>query len=109
MVRSRGMAIVTVALGCSLTGCLAIYSKRPVEVVVTDANTGQPVAGLPVSVDYLSMCLNYFGPHVLNIPEKQSAVTDTNGRVILPIADFDDGSIRLQAGSYGSCIKAETV
>lgn len=109
MVRSGVITVVTAALGCSLTGCLAIYSKRPVEVVVTDADTGQPVADLPVIVDYFKLTLEYPAVGPLNVPEGVRGVTDANGRVVLPIADFGHGSIRLQAGSYGSSIEPETV
>ena len=109
MVRPRGLTTLTVALSCSLTGCLAVYSTRPVEVIVTSAETGQPVANLPVAVDYPLFYAHYFGPRVLNMPKEAGSVTDENGRIVLPIADFGCGPIRLRAGDYGSSIKPDQV
>jgi hypothetical protein len=110
MARCKAFAFVTAALSCSLTGCLAVYSKRPVEVVVTDADTARPVADLPVSVRYdPGMPAWYFAPRPLNIPQEVSGVTDANGRVVLPLADFGSGSIRLDAGRRVCCIHPETV
>src|SRR5262249_27925095 len=102
MVRCRTFAFVTATLACSLTGCLAIYSKRPVEVVVTSIDPGQPVPDLPVSVDYFYAPLAYFGPHVLNVPEEVSGVTDGNGRVVLPIADFEGGRSAYERETTGA-------
>ena len=102
MVRCRMLAVAAAGLGCSMTGCLAIYSTRPVEVVVTRADTGEPVPDLPVSVTYVYML-------VPNPPKNVSGTTDANGRVVLPIADFDSGPIHFQAGDFFRSIKPETV
>ena len=99
MVRVR---MFTAAAVCFLTGCIAIYSKRPVEITVTSAETGRPVADLPVSVSYPAMM-------VLNVPREVKGVTDKDGRVVLPVADFDNGSIHVHAGDYGHFIEPEQV
>src|SRR4051812_45365619 len=83
MPHSRPIAIVLAGLtSLALPGCLAFYSTRPVEVVVTRAETGQPAANVPVRVEYL-----YMG--ILNPPEPAQGTTDAKGSVVLPMADFD--------------------
>jgi hypothetical protein len=102
MVAFRLAIVILAAISCSMTGCLAIYSKRPVEVIATDAATGQPVAQLPVSVSYAGML-------ILNNPKKEEGVTDENGRLLLRMADFESGAIDLRAGDYGRTINPEIV
>ncbi len=75
----------------SSAGCAAKYTMRPVEVVVTNPKTNQPVANVPVSVGY-----SFF--MVPNPPTQAEGTTDENGRVLLPIADFAAGGIHLTAG-----------
>jgi hypothetical protein len=99
MVRARMLAASFV---CSLTGCLAVYSQRPVEITVTSAETGRPVPDLPVSVNYAAMM-------VLNIPRDVKGVTDKDGRVVLPVADFSGGPIHVNAGDYGHFLEPEQV
>jgi hypothetical protein len=45
-----GIFAITVALGCSMTGCLAASMKRPVEVSATHIDDGQPVVDPPPAV-----------------------------------------------------------
>jgi hypothetical protein len=94
--------MLAAAAVCSLTGCLAVYSKRPVEITVTSAETGRPVADLPVTVNYTAMM-------VLNIPREVKGVTDKDGRVVLPVADFNRGGIHVDAGDYGHFLEPEQV
>jgi hypothetical protein len=102
MVEWRAFAVLAAALSTVQSGCLAIYSTRPVEVTVTNADTGKPVANIPVTVEYVGML-------ILNVPKKAEGVTDEHGRLLLPIADFDNGPIHLQAGGWGRSINPETV
>ncbi len=76
---------------CSSAGCMANYTMRPVEVIVTDPKTNEPVADVPVSVRYSFMKLS-------NPPQEAQGRTDASGRVVLPIADFDHGEITFEAG-----------
>ena len=91
MVRHRLTTLLAIALCFPSVGCLAVYSTRPVDVVVTRIDTGQPAAGVPVSVSYASML-------VLNQPKDVDGTTDADGRVTLPMADFLGGPC-LQAGT----------
>jgi len=75
---------------CSSVGCMAKYSMRPVDVVVTNPKTNEPIANVPVSVGY-----SFF--KVPNPPQQAEGTTDENGRVVLQMADFDRG-IHLTAG-----------
>jgi hypothetical protein len=86
----------------SALGCTARYTVRPVEVVVTSPTTGEPVADAPVSVRYGFMM-------VTNPPEAAVGRTDANGRVVLPIADFDRGCISLEAAGNSFPLDALTV
>lgn len=91
MVRHPLTTLLAVAVCCPSVGCLAAYSTRPVDVVVTRTNTGQPAAGVPVTVSYASML-------VLNQPKNVDGTTDAAGRVTLPMADFLSGPY-LRAGT----------
>jgi hypothetical protein len=95
------LAAAAVALCCPAAGCLAVYSTRPVDVVVTRTDTGQPAAGVPVSVSYASML-------VLNQPKDAAGTTDAAGRVTLPMADFLAGPC-LRAGTASYWTPSETV
>lgn len=97
---SLRLLMVAVVAGCS-TGC-ALYSSRPVEVVVSDIKTGEPVPDLSVSVYYMAT-------FVLNIPNDEHAVTDANGRAVLPMADFANGLIHLRAGDCGRSLSVDDV
>jgi hypothetical protein len=83
--------LMAAALCCPSVSCLVPYSTRTVDVLVTRTDTGQPAAGVPVSVLYASML-------VLNQPKMVEGTTDATGRVTLPMADFLSGPY-LQAGT----------
>jgi hypothetical protein len=87
---ARGGTLALAALVCPLTGCLSVYSTRPVDVVVTRTDTGQPAAEVPVRVGYGSKV-------TLNPPTSAEGTTDAAGRVTLPIADFESGLTMLSA------------
>lgn len=91
MVQRPLTTLLAVAVCCPSVGCLAAYSTRPVDVVVTRTDTGQPAAGVPVTVSYASML-------VLNQPKNVDGTTDAAGRVTLQMADFLSGPY-LQAGT----------
>jgi hypothetical protein len=101
MVQCRVLSLVAAALCCSSTGCLVVYSTRPVDVIVTRTDTGEPAAGVPVKVYYSSMM-------VLNQPRDVEGTTDATGRVTLPMADFLGGP-SLRAGSTPFWAEADTV
>jgi hypothetical protein len=79
---------MAVSLALISNGCLACYTKRPVEIVVTDTNTSQPVANLPVKVEYFAMS-------VLFTPSSVEGVTNENGIVVLTLAEFKNGIMHL--------------
>lgn len=63
-----------------------MHSMYDVTVQVKDHNTEKPVGNVEVSVkyDYDSYGMFYFA----NKPEPVFGVTDVNGKVVLPLADF---------------------
>lgn len=101
MVQCRMFAILAAFLSCQTTGCLAVYSTRPVDVVVTRTDTGQPAANVPVKVSYMSMM-------VLNKPKDVEGATDATGRVLLPMADFSCGKY-LQVGTTKFAVETDTL
>jgi hypothetical protein len=101
MVQCRVLSLVAAALGCFSTGCLDVYSTRPVEVIVTRTDTGEPAAGVPVKVFYLAM-------FALNQPRDVEGTTDATGRVTLPMADFRCGP-DLRAGTTMYGVESDTV
>ena len=101
MVRHRLTTLLAIALCCPSVGCLAAYSTRPVDVVVTRTDTGQPAAGVPVTVSYASML-------VLNQPKNADGTTDAAGRITLPMADFLSGP-SLHAGTTSYWAPSEII
>jgi hypothetical protein len=101
MDKFRVLTLVVAALGCSSTGCLDVYSTRPVDIIVTRTDTGQPAADVPVKVYYMSMMM-------LNQPRDVEGTTDATGRVTLPMADFLGGPY-LRAGTTPFWVPVDTV
>jgi hypothetical protein len=81
---------------------VAVYSKRPVEIAVTREDNGQPVANLHVEIDYAAILC-------LNIPATVDGVTDEQGRVLLPVADFEYGPVHLRVGDFGATLDVDTI
>ena len=96
------MAMLCLALVSVENGCISIHSQRPVEINVTDGESGKPLTNLPVTADYTGMM-------VLNIPRGVKGTTDENGRVVMRLTDFERGPIHLVAGNTGSSIDPRTV
>jgi hypothetical protein len=85
MARNRGLALLFwLAVSVSATGCVAVYSTRPVEITVLDPASKSPVANVPVSVKYHQML-------VVNPPQPAKGTTDASGLVTLPVASFEGG------------------
>jgi hypothetical protein len=70
-----------------LPGCHQFWTISPVDVVVLDGETGQPVPSASVAVKYDGQSSAWFMP-----PEEQRK-TDGQGKAIIPVADFRAGSI----------------
>ena len=87
MVTSR-IVLLNLALLPLLSGCVAVslHSTRPVEVRVTERDTGKPVSGAPVKIWYGYTGYGVF--YVLRVPKPASATTDERGIAVLPMADF---------------------
>lgn len=77
MARAGILALVSAPFSL-LTGCLTVPTPKPVEVVVTRTDTGEPAANVPVKVYYLSM--------LTPRPKDVEGTTDANGRVTLPMS-----------------------
>lgn len=92
--RKSGYAVlVLIALVVGGFGGCAIYSYRPVEVRVIDAETEQPIAGADVRVGYVYM-------FVFNAPAQQSTTTDSAGRATIRVANFRDAALSFGARGY---------
>jgi len=89
---SRIAYVTLLALFCP--GCLACYTTRTVDVVVTERKSGLPLADSAINVGYNA---KIYVP-LLNKPSGDSGKTDRNGAVALRIADFDWGQIVLYGG-----------
>jgi hypothetical protein len=95
------LSLVAATLSSASTGCYAVYSTRPVDVIVTRTDNGEPAAGVPVKVFYLAMFVG-------NVPRDVEGTTDATGRVTLPMADFRDGPY-LDAGRTRFAVESDTV
>jgi len=62
-------------------GCIGFYCYYPTHYAVYDAETGQPVAGASVHVQYMHNMMP-----MLNEPRNVGAITDESGRAILDVA-----------------------
>ncbi len=100
MLQTLLRTLLAAMLCCPALGCFAVYSTRPVDVLVTRTDTNEPAVGVRVNARYLFMLL-------LNPPEYASGVTDSEGLVTLPLADFD-GCI-MQAGTTKYGVPADKV
>jgi len=94
MLHSWKMNLVLALLAsCAGSGCMAVYSTSPAEFVVTAADSGKPVANLPITVSYLHNV-------TVGAPSPVNGTTDEQGRVILPVADGQNFfPMSLQAGN----------
>lgn len=101
MIRFHSPLLMAGVICCSQIGCLAAYSTRPVDVLVIRTDTGQPAAGVPVTVSYASVMM-------LNQPKNVDGTTDAAGQVTLPMADFLSGPY-LQAGTTKYWAPSEVV
>jgi hypothetical protein len=94
MARNRGFACLLFPfLLIPATGCVAVYSSRPMEITVLDPATKTPVSNVPVTVKYRQVM-------VLNPPQPAKGTTDTSGTVTLPMAGFE-------GGLYGGLIEVD--
>jgi hypothetical protein len=104
MPRFLVLQVLGLCILSALPGC-AVYTLRPVDVVVVDAESGKPVQGAEVGVDYLAL-------FILNRPWPASGKTDSQGKTSLWVANFHDGSenwsasapdyLPFQSGGMGS-------
>ncbi len=89
----RLFALLLAAACCPLAGCLSVHATRPVDVVVTHADTGEPAAGVRVEAVY-GFYMGMIRP--LNKPGPADGTTDADGRVTLPL--WDQSNTGLKAG-----------
>ena len=82
----RSLMVVMLTAPCTfLPGCIAFPSYQPVDVLVLDAETGNPLSNATVSVTYAR------GVLVLTIPKEISVNTDMCGRATLRVTDYHGG------------------
>jgi len=104
----RSFLLAFLTIPCA--GCLSLHVTRPVEVSVSYAETGEPVAGVTVETEYVGFL-------VFNVPRTVQTITNSHGKAEIPIATFspylpfspahgwlavdrDIGTIRGEAFSY---------
>jgi hypothetical protein len=102
MCRLRNLWFLLAALGSiAASGCVTLYSTRPVELTVTQSGSAQPVANQPV-------ILSYTHSKFVGAPPSVSETTDDQGRVVLPVGDVEF-PIRLQVGQATFDVDREVV
>ncbi len=94
-------SLLALLLCCPATGCVAFHSTHPVEMVLTDTASAQPVANKMV-------ILSYKHHPFQGAPGGITASTDEHGTVTLPIADVDF-SMTLQVGRAVFSLSQEIV
>jgi hypothetical protein len=72
--------MVAILISCTEGGCLAFYSTRPVELVLTRTESAQPVANEMVILSYNHSIFQ-------GVPGEVVDATDQHGHVVLPIAE----------------------
>lgn len=85
----KSLKVVVVGIGAlSLFGCVGVsmHSSHSTPLVVTVLPAGVPASKVRVSVSYDYDSYGWF--YFLNTPSATNAVTDDQGRVTNPIADY---------------------
>jgi hypothetical protein len=76
-----------VALQCCVVSGHRLHTT---DIIVTNAESGEPIDAVPVEVFYNSL--------TVNSPSPVCGITDANGKVRLPVADLTNGGISIRAG-----------
>lgn len=109
--RSVIFLLLTVAVCATQSGCVAIYWKRPIDVLVLDAETCEPIEGASVDVFYMPRGIDFTWGLAINKPDGARVLTDSQGRATIPVANFAyicwnaeaPGYRKNGGGSVGSC------
>lgn len=72
--------LLLVMMGLMPVGCISFHSNEALDVLVLDAETGEPLPGALVEVEYSR------GGLQLNAPRNRSRQTDANGRASIVVA-----------------------
>ncbi len=102
--RSELLMYLCVALSLlTHSGCVTVskYSKKPVDILVVDAETNQPIENAQVKISYYRGSL-LIGPRPLSInkPNDQTCMTDSSGECTIPIANFNGPSWTVAADGF---------
>ena len=92
MVCVRG-SVLGFAVSVSLLGCVAAFRHEtlPARITIAEQDTGRVLPAVPVSVGYLVDAYHYVYIH--NRPEAVKGETSADGSVVLPVADFEYGTV----------------
>ena len=98
--------ITAILLVITLSGCAgySMHTIYDVSVEVRDFKTNKPIGNIEVSVKYDYDSYGWF--YFANTPEPVSGKTDTNGKVVLPIADYRYRILMRVAGELDQLDKA---
>lgn len=94
------LLFLSVAVCVTQCGCLAIYTRKPVSVLVLDAETDQPIEGATVSVRYSPVGIDLGWLFLVNRPRNQQGSTNSEGRTEIRVADFAWVDWRVGASGY---------
>ncbi len=94
------LLFLPVAVCVTQCGCLAIYTRKPVSVLVLDAETDHPIEGATVRVRYSPVGIDLSWPFMVNRPENERRSTDNEGRTEIRVADFAWITWRVGASGY---------
>lgn len=79
------VAVMTLPMCC---GCVAIYSKKSIGVLVLDAETGKPIREASVGVSYHPQGIDLPWALTMNKPDGMRVTTNAHGEAKISVAKF---------------------
>lgn len=83
------------------SGCFALYRTKQIDVLIRDAETGKPIEGAKLGVNYLRPPLLYdpAGAFTVNFPESQKELSDSLGCVQIRSSTYQGSFFSRQSWS----------
>ena len=87
------VSVLSLAVSFSTFGCVAIFRHEtlPARITIAERDTGRVLPAVKVTVGYLVDAYHYLYIH--NRPEAAKGETNADGWVVLPVADFEYGTV----------------
>jgi len=105
MLRMIILCLLAALFATAQTGCVSLYRNKPIDVLVLDAETNQPIQGAKIQPSY-SPNVGVMSPEVfafnatINKPSNGMVTTDANGKTTLRVADFHNASLDCKSDGY---------